>query len=441
MLADLFDRAGEYETAALLDTFIDKANAADGDIIKQAGFWSNILKRLKGKSKRIFFSVYRELHDKAKEAQEAMDEEISDINEKYKQVKQRLKVYELVDWRYQAQSLGLADIDNIMSGYDQTYAKLIGFFNLNKGEGGASGEELSQIDKLPGVTPGTAPGEKDVRVPGAKQGWRRIHPRVTNVQANSRTGDIRIKIDGFQDYLGVHIEMVDEDKVKFIEHEGELGRLSTLKSIMGDDTWHITMTDKDWAYLSKDVPKEEEEAPPIVEEEETSGFEEEPELPGTPSPEPTPKAEPEIAPEPVPEPVPITAPEEPEEVPEEPEEVPETPEPVPEEEEAPEKRKPTRERVWVVRKSENPRSRYVRTVAKGYIPYTQILQSSIRAEDVVEEDSEKVEFLDRMQGKTGKNNIPMPKDWKDRLVAMKQEGEQSPRTARRNRILELTKLS
>jgi hypothetical protein len=264
MLADLFDSAGEYETAALLDEFVDNAASSSDDIVKQAGFWANLLKRLKGRSKRIFFSVYRELHDKAKNAQEALDEEVSRINDEFKTIKKHLKLYELVDWRYQAQKLGLANIEEIMSGYDQTYAKLIGFFDIFKkkdeeGEGKPE-KELTPIEKLPGVPRGE-------RIPGAEEGWVRLDPRTTSIQKNEKTEDLRIDFNKFQDYLGLHLGMPGKNKVRFVEHKGKLGRLEDLKEFMGTDIWNITGTDDKWVYLSKTAPPKETEVPTEPEEE------------------------------------------------------------------------------------------------------------------------------------------------------------------------------
>lgn len=263
-LADLFDSIGEYETAALLDEFVK--NATSGDVVKQAGFWSNLLKRLKGRSKRIFFSVYRELHDKAKDAQEELDAEIKRINEDFKEVKKRLKLYELVDWRYEAQKLGIANIDEIMSGYDQAYAKLIGFFDVHKEkedveEGKKPEEELSPIEKLPG-------GPTGRRIPGAEEGWVRLDPRTASVQKNEETGDLRIDFNKFQDYLGIHLGMPARNKVRFVEHRGKLGRLEDLKEFMGTDVWNIVKTDDKWVYLSKTEPAPPEEIVTEPEEEE-----------------------------------------------------------------------------------------------------------------------------------------------------------------------------
>jgi len=265
MLADLFDSVGEYETAALLDEFVK--HAMSDDIMKQAGFWSNILKRLKGRSKRIFFSVYRELHDKAKDAQEELDAEVKRINEDFKSVKKHLKLYELVDWRYEAQKLGLANVEEIMSGYDQAYAKLIGFFDVHKkpdeeiSEEEKPEEKLSPIEKLPGKPTGR-------RIPGAEEGWVRLDPRTASIQKNEETGDLRIDFDKFQDYLGIHLGMPAKNKVRFVEHRGKLGRLEDLKEFMGTDIWNIIKTDDKWVYLSKTEPIVPEEVAIEPEEEE-----------------------------------------------------------------------------------------------------------------------------------------------------------------------------
>jgi hypothetical protein len=353
--ADLFDDIGEYHNANLMDEYIQKMGTAQDDIIKQAGLFRNLLRKLVGFGKRIFFNVYRELYAKAKEAQARLDDRVDEINEAYKNIKKDLKYHDLEGWRGGIFAMNLGDSKEIMGDFDIAYGKLVRYLGLT-GESEKGKEEvkkpkdLSQIEKLPDVggpseetlpEEGGPAGSWERQTPGAKEGWSEI---ARSVAFNPSQGALRIDRKYFDYLLGKHLSTDGAGNVKYWSSYGEQKQpmQGKLKDMMGDSAWKMK-EDKNFVYLYPLERGSDTGAPPVQPKEDEKTYEAEFESPEFPKedekvypltrrkkrPEET-SEEPEEAPEEVPE-EPEETPEEVEETPEEVEETPEEPEETPEE--------------------------------------------------------------------------------------------------------------
>lgn len=188
-VASLFDEMGDYESACLLDDYLEKASEFKGDLVKQAGFWGNVWKRMKGKAKTWFISEYKELHDAAKEAQAKIEERIEKLVEEGKKLKKDFKNYELGTWHQRIENCHIMNSEDILYPFNRKYGKFLKYitqFEDKKPEDA----EISESDRIIGKTDLTT---KDIE---SVDGWSPVSRRMSKeLQINSDTGEIRISLD------------------------------------------------------------------------------------------------------------------------------------------------------------------------------------------------------------------------------------------------------
>jgi len=274
-MANFFDEIGEVEAASLLDEYVVKCAAFDGDLKKQAGIFSTIWKRLKGKIKMFFYGEYKELFRRAKEAQEELEERLDDMQNINKEIKKHLKNHELFDWRNKVaelQNFYTKDVPKIMRDFDEGYSKiaayLLGVKEQAEKKGLVPKSELEKVPQPSWVTESgedpkdieeekvSEPGKPEVSAPeeGLKRekGWYTPDPRVSSVEKNDALGQVRVSKERFNKYLGRHIVEDDpeNDVVKVIPHEGKYP--VGFAKIFGKGTlWQVVLQDSKWVYLMK----------------------------------------------------------------------------------------------------------------------------------------------------------------------------------------------
>lgn len=283
-LADLCDRIGDYHTANLIDEYIVKMAESNGDLIKQAGLFRNLIKKLVGFGKRVFFKVYRELYSKAVEAQTRLDARVAEINKAQSDIKKDLKYHDLEGWRGGIYALNLSDAKEIMGDFDMAYGKLIQYLGLTgeseKGEVPSETEEKSQIGKLPDFSGGESATESERKrmTPGAEKGWVEM---ARTLSFNPTQGSIRFDKTYFNYLLGKHITTDGAGNVRYWSSYSEQKQPMNgkLKDLMGDDEWDMK-EDKNFVYLYPKTRGTDIGAPPVQrkEVEEDLGFEN-PEIP------------------------------------------------------------------------------------------------------------------------------------------------------------------
>lgn len=103
--AQILDQAGLYKDANLVDQFLKHA-AAESDMMKVAGMWASFVSRLGGWARQLLFREYRALYQRAKEAQQALAQEIAEHRAlvenwatKEKELRGALKRHNLQEWR------------------------------------------------------------------------------------------------------------------------------------------------------------------------------------------------------------------------------------------------------------------------------------------------------------------------------------------------------
>jgi hypothetical protein len=285
LFADLFDDIGEFHNANLMDEYIRKMGEAQDDLIKQAGLFRNLLRKLVGFGKRIFFKVYRELYAKAKEAQQRLDDRVSEINKAYDNIKKDLRYHDIEGWRGGIYSLGLEDSKEIVGDFDVAYGKLIQYLGLTgeSGKGKPPEGDLSQIEKLPDVekpevVPGAEVGKWERETSGAKEGWNEI---ARNIAFNPSQGALRFDRKYFDYLLGKHISTDGAGNVRYWSSykEDKQPLQGKLKEMMGDSVWNLK-EDENFAYLYPTERGTETGAPPVeTPETDVESEFEEPELP------------------------------------------------------------------------------------------------------------------------------------------------------------------
>jgi hypothetical protein len=273
LFADLFDEIGEHSNANLMDDYIRKFALTEGDLIKQAGLFKNLLRKLVGFGKRVFFKVYRELYAKAKEAQKLLDDRIDEINETYDNIKKDLRYHDLEGWRGGIYALKLEDSKDIIGDFDIAYGKLVQYLGLTgETKDKSKKKDESQIGKLPDLSkpegeeteepgteePGTEePGTEEPgaekatswerMTPGAQEGWTEL---AKSVAFNPSSGGIRFDKKYFDYLLGKHLSTDGAGNVKYWssykEQKQPMG--GKLKDMMGEDAWDMKQ-DKNYVYL------------------------------------------------------------------------------------------------------------------------------------------------------------------------------------------------
>jgi hypothetical protein len=259
ILADFYKSAGDDESATLLKIYASDYNSSEGDLIKQAGFFGNLLKRLKGFGKKVFFKVYRELYERAELSQEKINNRIEELLETKKQLSQHIKLHDLESWRGAVSKLKLADEEEITRDFDKAYGKLIQYLGLTneKKEEDEIEESEKAIEQLPDLEKkqikNKEQGGEKFRVQDAEKGWRRFDPKTRSFQVNTQTGQVRIETERFNRLLGVHLDAVGLNKVKLIEHSNKGVKYPEhLKDLLKNDVWDVVVKE-DYTYLTKSV--------------------------------------------------------------------------------------------------------------------------------------------------------------------------------------------
>lgn len=259
VFADIFDKMGETHNADVMDEYIRKMGEANGDIIKQAGLFRNMLRRLVGFGKKVFFKVYRELYEKAQEAQKLLDNRVKEINDQYNQIRDDLRNYDLEGWRGRIYALNLSDSKNIMRDFDASYGKLVQYLGITGESEEKDVGEKSQIEKLPNIikeepesveeeVEGEKPEYWTRMTPGAKEGWNEV---ARSVAFNPSQGSLRIDKNYFNYLLGKHLKTDGAGNVSYYSvystKQQPIG--GKLKEMMGEDEWE-TKEIENYVYLT-----------------------------------------------------------------------------------------------------------------------------------------------------------------------------------------------
>jgi hypothetical protein len=263
LIATIFDEAGYYEDAALLDDFIKTASQED-DLTKKAGLWSGIWNRLGGWAKKIFFKEYRELYRVAKEANEKITERISEVESLWKEARSDFKNYELVSWREKVLRMPVYTKD-IMVDYEEAFGRLVAFtYKLQEKE---KVKEKSDIEKItpPGEggegKPFGTPEEKKLKPGETKElGDPWFHSTgVSSIMENDQSGDIAINQERFErSRKWGQLRYVDKSKGLIrINPEAKTKMAKGLKDALGNDVWQIKEVSDGWVFLTKEKISEE----------------------------------------------------------------------------------------------------------------------------------------------------------------------------------------
>jgi hypothetical protein len=268
LIATMFDEAGYYDDAALLDDFIKMASQ-ENDLTKRAGLWSNIWSRLGGWAKKIFFKEYKELYKTAKEANEKITERVNEVESLWKEASNDFKNYELVSWREKVLRMPVYTKD-LMVDYENAVGKLVAFvYKLQEKEQaeGKGGVEITPPGEGGEGKPFGTPEEKKLK-PGEtielEDPWYYSTGGVTSIMKNDETDSVAISKTRFdKSRKWGQIIYVDKSKnlVK-INPETKIKMARGLKDTLGDDIWKITETSGGWVFLTKESIEETEDVAP-----------------------------------------------------------------------------------------------------------------------------------------------------------------------------------
>ena len=295
-MADVLDGIGAYEDAELIDEYIEKVTEA-GDLHKQAGIWENVWERTKGRTKRIFMKEFREAHDAAKEVQSELEERVQTVNQKYKDISQSFKTYNLADWYEKLKSFKEIGGDTLLSESDfqSDYSRFMKkILKVKEDEGEEAPEEEGKPGEKKEVEKVFGPGEGTLEEIGE---WNVLHDKQrAGVQQHFEDGRVRIRLNLWNRWAR------SKQFIRVIDPEGDgrtvvkvnvkaRGRLpENLQAAMEDDMWRIIPTDAKDGYLylervatgqSKGETDKTPEVGPA-----DKAFEKEPKLPVAPPPTP-----------------------------------------------------------------------------------------------------------------------------------------------------------
>jgi len=266
VIASIFDNAGYYDDANLMDSFIKQAS--NTDIEKQAGLWSGIWNRLGGWAKRVFFKEYRELYKIAKEANEQINKRFEEAQDMWKEAQSDFKNYELVAWREKVLQLPVFTKD-LMVDYEKAFGRLVAFtYKLQEGEK----KETGDISKI--TPPGEGGEGKPWGTPEEKResgkwgkGWRiaetvegKDGKRIPTIVVNNLIGDIAVASNRFKvlkNYQLINAEG-QEDLYKINTDKKHVFKISKkVYSAFGDNVWKETKEEDGWVFLKKVSEKSE----------------------------------------------------------------------------------------------------------------------------------------------------------------------------------------
>lgn len=258
--ADLFDQMGDFESAALLDEYIERTAEFDGDIVRLAGFWANVWKRMKGRAKMWFYAEYKELYNAAKEAQEKIQERIGEAEKAIKELKQDVKNHDLQDWRLKLDEMKIINTKDITAPFDKIYGRFLAYIMKFKDQqdketwrDSATLTPSEKTERMMGA--GIPPGGREVKwVPQDKE--RKVFL--------SRNGDMaRIDKDAVQYIKTMKPVKGKPEYRKVWEKTG----LKVMKNTFGDSMWMEIYEDEKYVYY-REVPSVGAEKPVTTEEKE-----------------------------------------------------------------------------------------------------------------------------------------------------------------------------
>jgi hypothetical protein len=275
--ANLLDSVGEYRDAELLDGLIVKI-ASVNDITKQAGFWSNVWNRLKGRVKRMFLNEYKDLYESAKTANEELKKRVDQANEDYKVANNYFKNYSLGDWRQAVLSFKNLKIKDLLSDFENKYGKYMAYVtdSFNKEVESIQKKSPEEFDKMTETEEDKKAKEKIL--PSIAK-WT---PSKSRVQSNNEMPgkEIRIETEQFNNWLGTQLiwsgkyVSLDMPRYKNKKAKGKFNEL--LVRMIGDNKWAIRNPkeeeDDTYTYLVKEsvesvsVPEDQETGTSEVEE-------------------------------------------------------------------------------------------------------------------------------------------------------------------------------
>jgi len=287
-IADILDGLGAYDEAELLDEYIERSAQVSGDMIKMAGFWSDIWKRMKGRTKRLFIKEFREAHDAAKQVQEDLAKRVDVVNEKFGRIAKALKTYQLADWYKE-----LADFSEIggnemlaSSGFQDTYGRFMqAILGAKEVSEKREEKEKPEVEKVFGPSD----EKKDVGEGVAEIGeWSPVVRRQPAVEEHFEGEKIRVQLPWWNKWAKKHLRRIPDEQGRIIfkvmptvrDEKGEVTQQTpvNLEKSMGEDFWEVERHDDEYVYLNKAKVEKKIEPPEAVPPDEEA-FEKEPELP------------------------------------------------------------------------------------------------------------------------------------------------------------------
>jgi hypothetical protein len=267
VMANMLDRLGLYEDAELFDSFIEVAAVSNQDLQKVAGMWSNVWNRLKGRTKRIFLKEYRNAYNSAKSIQTQLSDRMDKLNDKYEQVAQLFKTYQLPQWYETLSQFKDVGGDKLLaeSDFQKEYGRFMKSILGVKEEGAEEeGDEERPEKPKSDVEKVFGPGEQEEDVDKIDP-WNVVYDKQKQGVAVHFEGDqIRIKMPLWlrwkrsRQFIRVP-NPSGEDQETFQFNVKAKGRIpENLQHAMQDNIWKIDMIDKTngYVYLGKVAPVE-----------------------------------------------------------------------------------------------------------------------------------------------------------------------------------------
>lgn len=296
-MANLLDDIGLFKQADLLDQYVKAIK--EENIIKQSALWD----RFKGWAKTKLFDEYKELVDRAKEVQTALDGHMEEIATNHKSISKDLKNYQLNDWRLRLYDINqkAKDINNLTKNFDKTYGRFLQVItnvqklDPTKTQSGtlSPSEKIERIfqqsankppsrimedvkdlidtsdltgdtaTELPDESPTATPSQKPaVRPLKVDADWSLIDTRLPFAQINVDSGDVRFSADK-QTQFETHTTKIKGDGgiLHGVNTTAGGKRPDWLVKLLGDKYWKLIRTDKEWWYLT---PAPEAEQPQLL---------------------------------------------------------------------------------------------------------------------------------------------------------------------------------
>jgi len=168
-IADLLDQAGMFEDACAVDSLLEAA-ALDPGILKEAGIWESLMGKLSGGARRVLNREYRASYRHAREAQKQLQDRLSELAAKVKDMGKQIWRHDLKAWRNEMMALPLAQDLPAFQQFEQSLPDLIrAIYNEARKPEGKPGEKPEEKPGEGGV-PGVIPPEHFTGEPSAAPG-------------------------------------------------------------------------------------------------------------------------------------------------------------------------------------------------------------------------------------------------------------------------------